>query len=209
MPRTTSSPRTKATKKRSATTAAAEEAPQAAPQAASVEDPQAAPQASAVEDSQAAAVEDPQTASAVEDPQAAPQASSSSEDARLALKSAKEIGAIGESLAQQFLVRNGYAICEKNWTTPYGEADIIVEKDGIITMVEVKTRRKPHSNQEIFPELSVDLRKRKRYIDMAKHYQNLHPEVTSVRFDIVALCLFEDHLARLRHIKEAFEWDLV
>lgn len=132
----------------------------------------------------------------------------SSSDAKLAEKSSKEIGEIGESLAQQFLVRNGYAIREKNWTTPFGEADIIVEKDGVVAMVEVKTRRGPYSRSEMFPELAVDARKQERYVNMAKHYCSIHAELTSIRFDIVALCLFEEHMARLRHIKEAFVWDL-
>lgn len=131
-----------------------------------------------------------------------------SSDAKLAEKSSKEIGEIGESLAQQFLVRNGYAIREKNWTTPFGEADIIVEKDGVVAMVEVKTRRGPYSRSEMFPELAVDARKQERYVNMAKHYCSIHAELTSIRFDIVALCLFEEHMARLRHIKEAFVWDL-
>lgn len=142
------------------------------------------------------------------DPSASSDVKSSSE-VKLAEKSSKEIGEIGESLAQQFLVRNGYAIREKNWTTPFGEADIIVEKDGVVAMVEVKTRRGPYSRSELFPELAVDARKQERYVNMAKHYCSTHAELTSIRFDIVALCLFEEHMARLRHIKEAFVWDLV
>lgn len=52
------------------------------------------------------------------------------------------LGRIGEELAANYLVKNGFYILERNWRSKYGyEIDIIAFKDNILHFVEVKTRR--------------------------------------------------------------------
>ena len=51
------------------------------------------------------------------------------------------IGAEGEKRAQLYLRRKGYAIRETNWSSIFGELDIIAEKQGVLVFVEVKARR--------------------------------------------------------------------
>lgn len=51
------------------------------------------------------------------------------------------IGDWGETQACGFLVRQGFGIIERNFSTTVGEIDIIARKDDDIYCVEVKTRQ--------------------------------------------------------------------
>ena len=50
------------------------------------------------------------------------------------------IGQLGERLAEDFLVRNGFLVLDRNIKTSFKELDLIVIKAGILVFVEVKTR---------------------------------------------------------------------
>lgn len=52
----------------------------------------------------------------------------------------QRLGAHGETLAEEFLLREGYQILGKNFSKRAGELDLIAEKDGEIAFVEVKLR---------------------------------------------------------------------
>ncbi|OQX52762.1 MAG: YraN family protein [Candidatus Cloacimonas sp. 4484_209] len=96
------------------------------------------------------------------------------------------IGANGESRAIAFLKERKFRIVERNYRTKVGEIDIIAERDGLVTFVEVKTRR---SKSYGSPEEAIDKKKRKRIIKAAKYYlvsHNLYDEV-DVRFDVLSL----------------------
>lgn len=51
------------------------------------------------------------------------------------------IGKLGENLAESWLVERDYKILSRNWRTKFFEVDIVVEKDGLIGLIEVKTRQ--------------------------------------------------------------------
>ncbi|MCC7004514.1 YraN family protein [Candidatus Nomurabacteria bacterium] len=51
----------------------------------------------------------------------------------------QKIGEIGENLACEFLVKQGFKIVERNYTRKWGEIDIIALKDKILHFIEVKT----------------------------------------------------------------------
>jgi putative endonuclease len=52
----------------------------------------------------------------------------------------KNIGDNGEEFAARMLEDSGYRILERNYTTRYGEIDIIALRDGVLHFIEVKTR---------------------------------------------------------------------
>lgn len=52
----------------------------------------------------------------------------------------KIIGNYGEDLALKYLLRNGFNILDTNFSSRFGEIDIIAAKMGKIHFVEVKTR---------------------------------------------------------------------
>lgn len=52
-----------------------------------------------------------------------------------------ERGNFGENYTAGMLEKEGYTILKRNYRVKGGELDIIAEKDGIIAVVEVKTRK--------------------------------------------------------------------
>ncbi len=49
-------------------------------------------------------------------------------------------GSLGEEVALSWLERSGYEILAKNWRTKYFEVDLVVKKDDLVGLIEVKTR---------------------------------------------------------------------
>ena len=79
----------------------------------------------------------------------------------------QKIGAWGEGIAVKHLEEHEYTIVTRNARTPYGEIDIVAEKDGITIFVEVKTRT---SNKYGPPEIAVTARKQEHMLAAAEHY---------------------------------------
>lgn len=121
---------------------------------------------------------------------------------------AREVGMEGECLAARHLHRHDFEILEQNWRTKCGEVDIIArDPSGEIVLVEVKTRLILGGDRHAMPELAVDAKKQMTYRRLALLYLMCHPEVDSLRFDVMAVNIVGEHTARLRHLVGAFEWD--
>lgn len=125
---------------------------------------------------------------------------------RLHQASPHELGAWGEQIAADYLVRRGWEILERNWVCPCGEADIIAHDGNEHVLVEVKTRLADPACPQPYPELAVDQAKRQRYLRIAQCYlgQTNQP---SVRFDVIAITVETRGVAHLRHILGAFGGD--
>jgi len=54
-------------------------------------------------------------------------------------KTRKEIGALGEALAAEYLKRHGFSIRDRNVMRKTGELDIVAQKEDVLHFVEVKT----------------------------------------------------------------------
>ncbi|MFA6081773.1 MAG: YraN family protein [Patescibacteria group bacterium] len=52
----------------------------------------------------------------------------------------KNLGKIGEDLSFDYLKSHGFFVLEKNFTSKFGEIDIIAKKDLSLYFIEVKTR---------------------------------------------------------------------
>ena len=50
----------------------------------------------------------------------------------------KSVGHAGEDIGCQFLESKGFKVLERNYRRPWGEIDIVAEKDGIVRFIEVK-----------------------------------------------------------------------
>lgn len=87
-----------------------------------------------------------------------------------------------ETLAAEFMLRNGYVIRERNWRMGSLEIDIIAEKDNTIIFVEVKARMPGGQD----PISAVDRRKRQRIIRAADSYLRAMTRRYEYRFDIIA-----------------------
>jgi putative endonuclease len=97
------------------------------------------------------------------------------------------LGRTGERLAAEELMRAGYRILERNFFCRYGEIDLVAEHEHDLVFVEVKTRR---GNAYGLPEEAVTVRKRRKLIQTAAFYLDLHGcAERSWRIDVVAVQL--------------------
>lgn len=99
------------------------------------------------------------------------------------------LGADGENLAVEWLIRNGYQILHRNWRYSYYEIDVIATKDDILRFVEVKCL---HATPVNNPEDSVTKKKFKRLQRAADQYLFLHPGHRWVQYDVLAITLYPD-----------------
>jgi putative endonuclease len=51
----------------------------------------------------------------------------------------QKIGELGENVACNFLIKNGFSVLERNYTKKWGEIDIIAQKDNKRYFIEVKS----------------------------------------------------------------------
>ena len=109
----------------------------------------------------------------------------------------KVLGRKGEKLVADYLKKQGCKILEKNYRTPFGEADIIVEDGEEIVFVEVKTRT---SNSYGQPSEAVGKEKQRRYRRIAECFWLQTGKEPNARFDVVEV--WAD--GKIEHIKNAF-----
>jgi putative endonuclease len=97
----------------------------------------------------------------------------------------KDVGKLGEKLAQKFLKKKGYRICETNFRCQSGEIDIVAKRKDYLVFIEVRTK----SNLDFgTPEESITESKKKKLISSALHYINTHRDLpASWRIDVVAI----------------------
>lgn len=116
-------------------------------------------------------------------------------------RSRKIIGAKGEELAADWLKMHGFEILHRNWRTGRIETDIIATREGRLHFIEVKTRR---SDRYGLPERQVDRKKLDRMIDAGSEYIRRHPQWRWIRFDIIAVRLYDNAPAQIDHIEDLY-----
>ena len=93
----------------------------------------------------------------------------------------KLLGKKGEQLVEEYLKKQGCKILKRNYRTPFGEADLIVEDGDEIAFVEVKTRASLSYGS---PKEAVGMSKQKRYRKIAEYYWMRTGEEPNARFDV-------------------------
>ncbi|HXS37971.1 MAG TPA: YraN family protein [Flavipsychrobacter sp.] len=112
-----------------------------------------------------------------------------------------ETGIKGEEIAGNFLLKNGYAILQRNWCFGKKEVDIIAKKGDILIFIEVKTR----SNFDFgFPEEAVTAKKQSFLKIAAEAYIEANPEHNTIRFDIISVLLDRGNIKEILHFEDAF-----
>ena len=130
-------------------------------------------------------------------------------------KTEKQItGRLGEDLAADLLIKDGYTIIAKNVHMGKNEIDIIAEDKDFIVFVEVKTRTclYPESGDFGIPATAVDYDKRRNTVKAARDYLYSHHTEKQPRIDVIEvylLCGTEKSLTpkpiKLNHIRNAFD----
>jgi putative endonuclease len=112
----------------------------------------------------------------------------------------KIFGANGEAHIAQFLQKQGYAIVARNYKKPYGEIDLIAQKDQELVFVEVKTR----SSSYVDPEYLISPAQQRKIVTTALAYIAEHDLTEYVwRFDAALLIGTPPH-QNLTYIENAF-----
>lgn len=112
----------------------------------------------------------------------------------------KEVGRIGESIAEEFLLKKGYNPIARNFFTKFGEIDLILKDDSILVFVEVKTKKSLRLGT---PEEMFTPRKYERVKRMAILY--LNGREIPCRIDMVAVILSPDNqLLSLNHYPNVY-----
>jgi putative endonuclease len=106
----------------------------------------------------------------------------------------KAIGWLGEKMAMEYLKTKGYEMVERNFSTRFGEIDLICRENGVLVFVEVKTKKGQEFGlpEEMFTHYKYEKVKR-----MAVMY--LGGREVPCRIDMVAVELDGDN--RPRQIK--------
>ena len=111
-----------------------------------------------------------------------------------------EFGQEGELLAIDFLIKHGYRIRHRNYRHLKAEIDIIAQKDGILAIVEVKSR-----SSLFFENIAeaVTKKKIKLLLSAANHYVLTYDLDIEVRFDIITVFKNKGSY-ELEHLENAF-----
>ncbi len=116
-------------------------------------------------------------------------------------------GRRGEQLACRHLLHRGWRIIQTNYSSRYGEIDIIARRGDTVAFIEVKARRDRVMGE---PFEAVGRRKQRQIRNMAETWliARLNSEEyrdCQFRFDVISIILGDDGSAvELNHIEDAF-----
>ncbi len=96
----------------------------------------------------------------------------------------RETGRLGEEIALQFLLKKDYELITRNFSTRFGEIDLIMRDKGVLVLVEVKAKK-----GSLFgtPEEMFTQRKKAQVKRMATVY--LEGKEVACRIDMIAVVL--------------------
>ncbi len=112
----------------------------------------------------------------------------------------KMSGDRGEAETAAYLRKLGYKITASQFRCRWGEIDLIAEKDGILCIVEVKTRT---DTSRALPREAVNNSKQERIKSAAAFYLSTHETDCPVRFDVAEVYSGEGK-PRIVYIEDAF-----
>jgi putative endonuclease len=111
------------------------------------------------------------------------------------------LGALGERVAERWLVRRGWRVLDRRYRVGHRDIDLIVRRDRVVAFVEVKTR---HSAGFGGPVCAVGRGKRRHLWRAATIWIDRHGEPgLEYRFDVIGV-LTAGELIRIAHVENAF-----
>lgn len=114
----------------------------------------------------------------------------------------RNIGTEYEKLAEEYLVKNGVRIVERNFRSRFGEIDLIGYDREYLVFFEVKYRVNESAG---YAEEAVNLKKQRTICKVADYYRVKHAvsDFAPMRFDVIAVSGEE-----IRWIQNAFSYGL-
>ena len=101
----------------------------------------------------------------------------------------KQIGNLGEKIAERFLEERGYTVLDRKFSTRYGELDLVAIEDETenVVFIEVKTRT---TGTFGMPEDSITHAKLERVQNAALLWLQAHPDTKDDwRIDVISIIL--------------------
>lgn len=117
-------------------------------------------------------------------------------------ESSRRKGRQGEDLAAAYLLEQGYVIMARNYRTRYGELDLVCNKDGVLVIIEVKTRwgdKYGCGAQAVIP--SKIRRIRRLALEFLAGQEQWWEEI---RFDVISILWHDEQHHQIDHIQAAF-----
>ena len=116
----------------------------------------------------------------------------------------RNTGRLGEGMAEAFLLKKGLELVERNFSTRFGEIDLICRDKDILVFVEVKTKRSLDFGT---PEEMFTQNKRRKVMNMGYVYTK--GKEVKCRIDMIAILLDEDNnLISLKHYENLTNLDV-
>jgi putative endonuclease len=114
----------------------------------------------------------------------------------------RDTGKLGEKIAEKFLTSRGYRILDRNFSTPFGEIDLVARQAGFTVFFEVKTRLSERFGS---PLLAITGEKKEHIIKNCQYYLKRYGlNDNPCRIDAISINLRgQGELKELRHIKNA------
>ena len=127
------------------------------------------------------------------------------QDSRPAPENTRTLGDLGERLAAEHLVKNGYRLVMANFKVPIGrntneaqvtgEIDLIAFDGDTLCFIEVKTRT---SDEFAGPLAAVDLRKQRQIIRAARVYRRIFGiREVKYRYDAISILIGQPPIIQL------------
>jgi putative endonuclease len=107
-------------------------------------------------------------------------------------------GMIGENLACDYLLKNGYKILQRNYRSKFGEIDIVALDNKILCFVEVKWRKNSNFGSGLE---AISFKKRQKILLTAKEYLVTSKFEGPSRIDVLSI---DGEIGEYRLIKNAF-----
>lgn len=115
----------------------------------------------------------------------------------------KEIGKIGEDIAEKYLIKKGYCIIKRNFNCKQGEIDIIARDKKEIVFIEVKTRKNTKYGN---PAEAVNYFKQEHFRKATQLYIHMNKlDSNFIRFDVIEI-IYGDKKTKINHIKQAIDY---
>ncbi len=116
----------------------------------------------------------------------------------------QQIGELGEAIAKEHLIQEGYEVIATNWRYKRGEIDVIAKKEELLVFIEIKTRR---ANDTDTAMMNFTPQKRQRIVNAVYAYLEAHrlPDA-NWRLDLIAIALPYQKAPLIQHSEDCLEW---
>ena len=112
----------------------------------------------------------------------------------------EELGPWGEEKATSYLLKKGFVLVDRNIRFKRYEVDIIMKKNNLLVIVEVKTRNTAEIGE---PWRAVTRGKQEQIIKVADNYVQANQIDKDVRFDVVSI-VHNSLRTNIEHLEGAF-----